>query len=120
MGKVASMAGLSRLDVSEFTDLNDVARWYIRLRWLAVFGVLSALALSSFAWRHPLPLGALLYITLALALLNALFHWYFFGAKRSKLSQSELGIFFEIQILCDYVLLYLLVYFTGFFENPFI
>ncbi|MEI6873512.1 MAG: HAMP domain-containing sensor histidine kinase [Spirochaetota bacterium] len=114
------MAGLSRLDVSEFTDLNDVASWYIRLRWLAVFGVLSALALSSFAWHHTLPLGALLYITLALALLNALFHLYFFGAKGSKLSQTELGIFFEIQILCDYVLLYLLVYFTGFFENPFI
>jgi signal transduction histidine kinase len=114
------MAGFSRLEVSEFTDLNSVARWYITLRWVAVCGVIGALTLSSLSWQRILPYGVLLYITLALAIYNGAFHWFFFGARGSKLSHSEHGAFFEIQILCDYLFLYLLVYFSGFFENPFL
>jgi signal transduction histidine kinase len=53
-----------------------------------------------------------------LAVLNSLFHIYFAAVKHGNLSKSELTAFFNVQICSDYLLLLLLVYFTGFLENP--
>ncbi len=113
------MKSPARLDVSEYTNLNNITRWFIVLRWIAAAGVFVVLSVAWITYPSVLPLGVLFSLNGALALLNLLFHVYFAGIKRGSLSKSELAVFFNVQICCDYLLLLLLVYFTGFLENTF-
>lgn len=113
------MRRIARLDVSEYTNLNNVARWFIALRWMAVAGVSLVLAVAGIAYPSVLPLAVLFSLNAALAVLNLLFHAYFAAVKHGNLSKSELATFFNVQICSDYLLLLLLLYFTGFLENPF-
>ncbi len=113
------MKRLARLDVSEYTNLNNITRWFIILRWIAAAGVLLVLCVAGIAYPSVLPLPVLFSLNGLLVVLNLLFHIYFSAIKRGNLSKSELSVFFNVQICCDYLLLFLLVYFTGFLENPF-
>ena len=113
------MTRLARLDVSEYTNLANVARWFILLRWIAAAGVLLVLGTAAIAFRPALPLPALFSLAGILVILNLLFHLYFAVVKRGVLSKAELGVFFNVQICTDYLLLFFLVYLTGFLENPF-
>ena len=88
----------ARLDVSEFANLNRVARWFITLRWIAAGGVLAALIVAALAFRHPLRLDVLAALAGSLALLNGAFHIYFARLKDGNLSKKELAPFFMIQI----------------------
>src|SRR5512137_346548 len=107
------MTRLARLDVSEYTNLANVARWFIILRWIAAAGVLLVLGAAAIAFQPALPLVALFSLAGILVVLNLCFHLYFAVAKRGNLSKSELGVFFNVQICTDYLLLFFLVYFTG-------
>jgi len=113
------MAPLARLDVSEYTNLNNVVRWLITLRWIAAAGVFLVLCGARIAYPSVFPLAVLFTLNAALALLNALFQIHFQAVKHGNLSKSELAVFFNVQICSDYLLLLLLLYFTGFVENPF-
>jgi hypothetical protein len=45
-----AMTRIARLDVSEYTNLNNVARWFIALRWIAVGGVSLVLGVAGIAY----------------------------------------------------------------------
>ena len=109
----------SKIDSSEYTDLNRVVSWFILLRWIAAVGVLLALFLVRLRLGYPLPYTLLYLLTGVLCLINLLFTLYYAVIKKRNLSRRELAVFLHVQIICDYVLLFFLIYFTGFLENPF-
>jgi len=109
----------SKIDSSEYTDLNRVVSWFILLRWIAAVGVLLALFFVRFRLGYLLPYTLLYLLTGVLCLINLLFTLYYVVIKKQNLSRRELAVFLHVQIICDYVLLFFLIYFTGFLENPF-
>jgi len=109
----------SKIDSSEYTDLTRVVSWFILLRWIAAAGVLITLVFVRFRLGYPLPYTLLYSLTGVLCLINFLFTLYYLAVKRKNLSRGELAVFLHVQIICDYVLLFFLIYFTGFLENPF-
>lgn len=113
------MQQLSKIDSSEFTDLNKVIGWFIALRWIACLGVFVTLLVVRLRFVYRLPFSILYVITGLLFLLNLLFTAYFRFLKKGNLSRREMAVFFHLQIISDYTLLFFLVYFTGFLDNPF-
>lgn len=109
----------SKIDSSEYTDLNRVVSWFILLRWIAAVGVLLTLFFVRFRLEYPLPYKLLYLLTGVLCLINLLFTLYYVAVKKQNLARRELAVFLHVQIICDYVLLFFLIYFTGFLENPF-
>ena len=113
------MEEAAKIDSSEYADLNRVIRWFVRLRWFAASGVLVALLLGQFVLGYAFNFIVLYAILAALFVLNLLYALYFGTYKKEQLSRSETGVLFHVQICGDYSLLFLLLYFTGFIENPF-
>ncbi len=113
------MSPQSKLSSTEYADLNNVIAWFIALRWVACLGVLSALAVVHLFFDFSLPFPVLYLLTALLILLNGGFTIYYTAVKKKNLSRAELSGLFHLQIISDYILLFLLVYFTGFLENPF-
>jgi signal transduction histidine kinase len=109
----------SKIDSSEYTDLTRVVSWFILLRWIASGGVLVTLVFVRFRLKYPLPYTLLYSLTGLLCLINLAFTLYYLAIKRKNLARRELAPFLHVQIICDYVLLFFLIYFTGFLENPF-
>ena len=109
----------SKIDSSEYTDLTRVVSWFILLRWIAAVGVLITLVFVRYRLGYPLPYTLLYSLTGVLCLVNLLFTLYYLAVKRKNLTRRELAVFLHVQIICDYVLLFFLIYFTGFLENPF-
>jgi len=109
----------SKIDSSEYTDLTRVVSWFILLRWIAAVGVLITLVFVRFRLGYKLPYALLYSLTGVLCVINLLFTLYYVAVKRKLLARRELAIFLHVQIICDYVLLFFLIYFTGFLENPF-
>ena len=116
----ADLIAAAKIDSSDRTDLNRVIAWFITLRWAACLGVFGGLLVVRGGLGYPLPYPLLYLLTALLAAVNLLFSAYFFVLKRRLLDRSALGTFFHVQIVCDYVLLFFLVYLTGFLENPFV
>jgi len=108
-----------KIDSSEYTDLTRVVSWFILLRWIAAAGVLITLVFVRLRLEYPLPYTLLYSLTGVLCLVNFLFTLYYLAVKRKNLDRRELAVFLHVQIICDYVLLFFLIYFTGFLENPF-
>ncbi len=110
----------SKIESSEYADLARVIRWFIRLRWTAVVGVFITLIISEVFLDFFFDFTGLFSILAALLIANFAFAVYYWRIKHQSLSRSEMGAFFHIQICIDYGLLFLLIYFSGFLDNPFI
>ena len=109
----------SKIDSSEYADLNRVIGWFIVLRWTACAGVAVTLVAVRLRPLFDLPFPVLFALTGLLCLLNLFFTVYFRAVKKGNLSRRETAGFFHAQIVADYTLLFFLVYFTGFLDNPF-
>jgi signal transduction histidine kinase len=109
----------SKIESTEYTELNRVFGWFIVLRWIAFAGVAVTLAAVRLLALYELPFGLLLAITGLLGLLNLSFTAWLRLGRRGALSRRQTAGFFHAQVVCDFALLFLLVYFTGFLENPF-
>lgn len=114
------MSELSPIESSAFKSLNKVITWFIILRWIACTGVALVLLLSYYFFQFPLRYKILLLTTLIVILLNFIYCFYFYGYKKQYLQRREIHLFFQVQIISDYFLLLILVYFSGFMDNPFI
>lgn len=112
------MQSFTKIESTEYTDLGKVIRWFINLRWIAAAGVLSALFVGRLLYHFALPFTVLYSLAGALVFVNLGFTVYFYVYKNYNLSRNEMGTLFHIQICSDYIFLFLLVYFTGFLENP--
>jgi signal transduction histidine kinase len=103
------------------TELIERISWLIRLRWLAILGTGTALALSWFLYPGALPLLPLAGVTLAIALYNAQFS---FHARTLALGHAgtdrlhHATQFACVQIVLDLVALAALIHFSGGVENP--
>ncbi len=113
------MRSKSKIESYEHTDLNKVIKWFINLRWIACFGVLIVLLFVNFKYNINIPYSILYSLNVILLLLNLLFFIFFSMIKKQNISRKDMSIFFNIQVCCDYIMLFLLIYFTGFLENPF-
>ncbi len=109
----------SKIESSEYAELNQVIGWFIVLRWIAFAGVAATLAAVRLLGLYELPFALLFAITGLLGLLNLSFTAWLRRGKRGVLSRRETAWIFHAQVVCDFVLLFFLVYFTGFLENPF-
>lgn len=114
------MAASSKLEPSEYSNLNKIVGWFIILRWIAWLGVLTTLVFSRVVLQYTLPYRILYILNGLLFLVNLFFTVYYSHIKQKNLSRRELNLCFTAQFCSDYTLLFFLVYFTGFFENPFI
>ncbi|MDO8602937.1 MAG: HAMP domain-containing sensor histidine kinase [Candidatus Omnitrophota bacterium] len=96
--------------------------WLIRLRWLALAGVISAILSTKLIAGIQLPFRALYFIVLALAIYNLLFYLYLKLARKRLFSDSGVIVtrVTNIQISMDLVFLAGLIHFSGGIENPFI
>lgn len=103
-----------------FSNLHTVIEWFITLRWIAGAGVLLTLLILRNLLKVPLPYSLLFGANVLLLLANSLYRIYLVSLKKKVLTDQEKKLFLHIQIISDYFLLLLLVYFTGFLENPMI
>jgi|GEM_PF-1237060 len=108
----------SKIESSEFSNLNKVIGWFLILRWVACAGVLCSLLFMKLIFNYDLTYQVLFPLTGTLFLVNLMFTIYHVFIKEKNLSRRELSKFFNIQVILDYILLFLLSYFTGFLENP--
>jgi len=105
------------------TGLIEGVRWLIRLRWLAISGVLVALIIGIRVFGLPLFWQGILGVVLALVILN-LIYWTvlrerFEDRQGDPEALASATFFTHLQIILDLVLLTLLLYFAGGALNPF-
>jgi signal transduction histidine kinase len=91
--------------------------WYIKLRWLAITGVLVAVAINYSMLHFRIAYNALLSIVSVMIILN-LTGFLLWRHLPLKDDFRELA-FAEIQIIFDLFVIALLVYFSGGIQNPF-
>ena len=108
-----------RIDSSDRADLSRVIGWFISIRWIACICVVLSLIAVQFIFRYDLVYPTLYIITGVLCLENLIFTLYVRIIKRRRLARREMDVIFHLQALGDYIFLFLLVYFSGFLENPF-
>ncbi len=114
------MRGSSKIDSTEFTGLNRVIGWYAGQRWVAAAMVFMALATARYLLHYRLPYPILAMLGGLLVAVNLGLTFYHYGFRHQNLSRREMSVLFHVQIATDYALLFLLVYFSGNLENPFI
>ena len=96
--------------------------WFIRLRWLAIAGVMLAVSTATKILNISLPIFPL-YITVSiLAIYNLLFSIYLARMYKRPLADfpQKVNIITNMQISLDLVCLVGLIHFSGGIENPFI
>jgi len=110
----------AKIESTEYSDLASVVGWFIQLRWIAAIGVFAALMLSNLIYSYNLPYTALYSLTGVLFLMNGFLALYFYRLKERNLSREQMSFVFHFQIVGDYLILFLLIYLTGFLKNPLI
>jgi len=100
-------------------QLIERVSWLIRLRWIAVGGVILVITFSHQVLKFSLPLFPLYNLTIFLAIYN-----FIFFLLMPKLKKTEhlivINRITNLQILLDLLSLALLIHFSGGIENPFL
>jgi len=109
------------LIVPAHRELNERIYWLVQLRWAAVVGALTTIAVANALLPNTLPLVPLVSVTLAIALYNLFFYVY-----AHKLASYDFAtryrqslIIAHAQIILDLIALTILLHFSGGLENPF-
>ncbi|MCQ4575397.1 MAG: ATP-binding protein [Candidatus Brocadiales bacterium] len=97
-------------------ELVERLFWFIRLRWLAAGGALTAILLANMGGLIE-SLTPLAFFTLLLLGLNVLFYLH---ATRVRKDPVWVTNNVRVQILCDLAILTLLIHYSGGVENPFL
>ena len=114
------MSSAAKIESSDYSDLGKVIKWFIYLRWIAAAGVVAALLVAQFLIGYDLPYRLLYSLTVALFAANLIFSILKLSRGDKLLQRRELAFQFHLQISSDFVFLFLLIFFTGFFQNPLI
>lgn len=91
--------------------------WLIRLRWIAVAGILIFVWFAKYLFLIPLPERELYLISSTIFLYNILFYFYLKRIERSNSAES-FSRFTTIQILADWLILPFVMHYTGGIESP--
>jgi K+-sensing histidine kinase KdpD len=99
-------------------ELRERVYWFIQLRWMAAGTALIGSWLIYYQWRT-LPVITLNLIIFFVILCNIVFYliWRRLEAGEHRQVRSY-TIFAHTQIICDFLALYLLIYFTGSIYSP--
>jgi len=99
-------------------ELRERVSWFIQLRWVAAGAALTGSWLVYYQWRT-LPITALNLIVFFVIIYNIVFHliWRRLEAREHRQIRSY-TIFAHTQIICDFIALYLLIYYTGSIYSP--
>ncbi len=99
-------------------ELSERVYWFIQLRWVAAGAALIGSWLAYYQWRT-LPITALNLIIFFVIIYNIVFHLIWRRVEASKHRQVRFyTIFAHTQIICDFITLYLLIYYTGSIYSP--
>ena len=110
---------IARGSTSVERELVSSLSWLIRLRWLAVIGVLLGTRFATSVLSIPLPTLALYLLGTVILAYNALFYWVLHRLRSaSHTSRLAFQRFARLQIGLDWLAMALLVYFTGGIESP--
>ncbi len=98
------------------------AYWLIRLRWLAVLGVIAASAIAGRIFDIPVRLREISLVAAALALYNLAFFLAARYIEKTQDGKSDRIIKFliDVQIAMDLITLTTLLHYSGGIENPFV
>ena len=105
------------------SELRNRIQWLIKLRWIASFGLISAITCIHYFFHIELPLLELYLGSAALVLLNGIYnlgHRKLQYKERDSQVSKKVKAFVNIQICLDLILLAYLLHYTGGIENPFI
>lgn len=108
----------AKIESSGYFDLGKVITWFITLRWVAAAGVAVALVIGHYVFLFDLPYVLLYVVTGALFAANLAFSLLHAGRKYEL--RRGIALQFHLQISSDFIFLFLLIYFTGYFQNPLI
>ncbi len=103
------------------SEVDERARWFIDLRWLAVIGVAGVVTAASLIFKVTLPLRFLYAGAAILACYNAVFllYWKRLSASPGKDNKKQ-NLFANIQVATDLLMLTYFLHFGGSIENPFV
>ncbi|MAG14103.1 MAG: hypothetical protein CMN78_05860 [Spirochaetales bacterium] len=114
------MRSEQKIESPAYADLGIVIRWFVRLRWVAIAGVLGTIVASKYLFGYQLPYSTL-YIVLALLFAtNLVFSRISRGSNLGFAARKAFAAQFHFHVCADYLFLALLTYLTGFLQNPFI
>lgn len=102
-------------------ELTDRIHWFIKLRWVAVVGVVLGTLFGRYVLMVPIPVAQLFALALAIAGCNLLFTSWEQRAtagRRASISVTQARLMANVQISCDLILLGVLIHFSGGIENP--
>jgi signal transduction histidine kinase len=103
------------------SELISRIGWLIRLRWIAVAGTAVSIAVAALRFRGALQVGALLAVTLVIAVYNLLFWLNLRSVRLGPSGYARLRhatVLASAQIVLDLVALATLIHFSGGVENP--
>jgi signal transduction histidine kinase len=109
--------------ISNNTKNNQIvtgAFWLIRLRWIAVAGIIGALLIAKFIFSISIQQKPILYIASVLFILNlfSLIALMYYLKTDNSLLVSKTKFLIIIQIVTDLIILTSLLHFSGGIENP--
>jgi signal transduction histidine kinase len=99
--------------------LVEQVLWLIRLRWIAVGGIVTAALLSSYAFRFPVLTSVVpIYICAAVLLLCNVFYLWLATKKTTDAGPKDV-VLAMVQVEADLVILTVVLHFSGGVINPF-
>lgn len=116
----ATRLGTDALRFSE-AELSERIHWFIRLRWLAVLGIVTATIGAGVVLRAPIDPVGLVAVALGIAACNVAFAAWdrkLSAQGRAAIPLPTARLFAHVQIAADLVSLGVLLHFSGGVENP--
>ena len=98
-------------------ELRERIAWLIRLRWVVAAGILVSVWVTKYLLHIFLPEGRIYLICLGILLYNTAFFFYLTRIEKGK-STETYSRFAIIQILLDWLVLLLLIHYSGGIESP--
>ena len=105
---------------AECVRLFKRALWLIKIRWIAIVGLTLAILLSQNFLKLQIPYSNLYSVVVILLIFNLI---YLFGGNKFKqtlLENKHVKKFINLQITIDFILLTIILHYSGGIENPFI
>ena len=96
------------------------AYWLVKLRWVALAGVILTVFFVRQVLKLSLPIFSLYSVAVLLGIYNLIIFFYLKYIRKTKIYSSVINRITNLQISLDLLSLALLIHFSGGIENPFI
>ena len=120
---IAPEEGRHRSILARLEELRSRNIWLVRLRWLAVCGLVAAATVARCAFNSPVEVGVLYGVALFLLLFNAIMRLLVGSSRGGDNFERQLlaaRILATLQMTIDLVVLTVMLHYSGGVENPFL